>query len=112
MTSVIAHPWRRWTGIEPASPRNSGSAVLKTVETTRYSDTSAGESSHRSPGEFSQPGSGYQRRNFECGCNGRPEQRRTAMRIARITRRVASVVSEMNYGQRRLVAVLMGCKDS
>jgi len=34
------------------------------------------------------------------------------MRIARITRRVASVVSEMNYGQRRLVAVLMGCKDS
>jgi len=36
----------------------------------------------------------------------------TAMRIARITRRVASVVGEMNYAQRRLVAVLMGCKDS
>jgi hypothetical protein len=34
------------------------------------------------------------------------------MRIARIARRVADVVSEMNYGQRRLVAVLMGCKDS
>jgi len=46
------------------------------------------------------------------GRSGRPEQRRTAMRIARITRRVASVVGEMNYAQRRLVAVLMGCKDS
>jgi hypothetical protein len=34
------------------------------------------------------------------------------MRIARITRRVASVVSEMNYAQRRLVAVLRGCQDS
>jgi len=34
------------------------------------------------------------------------------MRIARITRRVGSVVGEMNYAQRRLVAVLMGCKDS
>jgi hypothetical protein len=34
------------------------------------------------------------------------------MRIRRITRRVASVVSEMNYAQSRLVAVLMGCKDS
>ena len=36
----------------------------------------------------------------------------TAMRIARIARRVADVVGEMNYAQRRLVAVLMGCKDS
>ena len=34
------------------------------------------------------------------------------MRIARITWRVADVVGEMNCAQRRLVAVLMGCKDS
>ena len=33
------------------------------------------------------------------------------MRIARIARRVASVVDEMNYAQRRLAAVLLGCKD-
>jgi hypothetical protein len=34
------------------------------------------------------------------------------MRISRIARRVASVVGEMNYAQRRLAAVLLGCKDS
>ena len=66
-------------------------------------------------GEFGRHDSGYQRCNPECGCSRRPRGRGredTAMRIARITRRVASVVGEMNYAQRRLVAVLMGCKDT
>ena len=43
---------------------------------------------------------------------GQRQREDTAMRITRITRRIASVVGEMNYAQRRLVAVLMGCKDS
>jgi hypothetical protein len=34
------------------------------------------------------------------------------MRIAQITRRVASVVHEMNYAQHRLVSVLLGCREA
>jgi hypothetical protein len=33
------------------------------------------------------------------------------MRIARIMRRVASVVDEMNYAAAPTAAVLLGCKD-
>jgi len=37
-------------------------------------------------------------------------ERRTAMRISRIARRVASVVSDMNYAQRRRDELFLGLR--
>jgi hypothetical protein len=38
-------------------------------------------------------------------------ERRTAMRISRIVRRVASVVSDMNYAQRRRDELFLGLRE-
>jgi hypothetical protein len=37
-------------------------------------------------------------------------ERRTAMRISRIARRIASVVSDMNYAQRRRDELFLGLR--